>query len=62
MNKIFVNRKTLSFIKSFNDTLKQTALRWKKYNEDVIKVIGRFDKNVNVIRLKPFHFNPLFER
>ena len=62
MNEIFVNRKTLSFIKSFNDTLKRTALRWKKYNEDVIKVIGRFDKNLNVIRLKPFHFIPLFER
>ena len=40
--------KTLSFIESFNHTLKQTTLTWKKYNKDAIKVMGRFDKNLNV--------------
>ena len=38
--------KTLSFIESFNHTLKQTTLH--KRNKDAIKVMERFYKNLNV--------------
>ena len=41
---------TLSLIEGFNQTLKQTTLTWKKYNKDAIKVMGRFDKNLDVTR------------
>ena len=47
----------LSFIKSFNDTLKQE-------NKNITKmiIIARLDKNLNVLRLKTVPFFPLFER
>ena len=54
--------KTLSFIESFNHTLKQTALTSKKYNKDaIIKVMERFDKHLNVTSTN-IPFFPLFER
>lgn len=48
---------TLSCIKSFNDTLKQTALTWKKYNKGAVELMGRFDNKLNVTSKNiPFFF------
>ena len=46
----------LSFIKSFNDTLKEEK------NITKILIITRLDTNLNVLRLKTVPFLPLFER
>ena len=46
----------LSFIKSFNDTLKQEK------NITKMLIIARLDKGLNVLRLKTVPFFPLFER
>lgn len=56
MDKIFTYA-ALSFIKSFNDTLKQ-----EKKNITKMLIIARLDKNLNVLRLKTVPFFPLFER
>ena len=53
--------KTLYFIESFTHILKQTTLRWKKYNKDAIKVLGRFDKNLNVTRTNISFFPIVWE-
>ena len=56
MDKIFTYA-ALSFIKSFNDTLKQ-----EKKNITKMLIIARLDKNLNVLRLKTVPSFPLFER
>ena len=53
--------KTLYFIESFSHILKQTTLTWKKYNKDAIKVLGRFDKNLNVTRTNISFFPIVWE-
>ena len=52
---------TLSFIEGVNHTLKQTTLTWKKYNKDAIKVMGRFDKNLDVTRTNIPFFPTVWE-
>ena len=61
MDKICAYCKTLSFIESFNNTLKKNALTWKKYKKDTIKVMRRFYKNLNVTS-KNIPFFPPFEK
>ena len=48
-------------VESFNVTLKQTALTWKKYNKDAIKVMERFDKNLNVTSKNINFFSTVWE-